>query len=81
MSITKQVVIDQITVTEFGVVLYREATRVFENGDLLMQKFARSSLEPGADLSAQPDQVRLVCEAVWTDQVVADFKAMQALPL
>ena len=28
MSLTKQVVIDQITVQENGVILYREATRI-----------------------------------------------------
>ena len=35
MSLTKTTTIDQITVTENGIVLYREATRIMEDGNEL----------------------------------------------
>jgi hypothetical protein len=39
MSLTKQTVIDQITVTENGVIFYREATRIMEDGVQLSQTY------------------------------------------
>ena len=37
MALSKETVVDQITVTEFGIVLYREATRIMEDGKQLSQ--------------------------------------------
>lgn len=65
MSITKQTVVDQITVTENGTILYREATSIIENGEVLTTTFHRSSLEKGADLTSVPDQVKRIAEAAW----------------
>jgi hypothetical protein len=47
MAITKQVVIDQTTVTENGIILYREATKIIEDGVELTKTYHRSSLAPG----------------------------------
>jgi hypothetical protein len=47
MAITKQVVIDQTTVTENGIILYREATKIIEDGVELTKTYHRTSLTPG----------------------------------
>jgi len=78
MSLTKSTVVDQITVTENGVVLFREATRIFENGVELSKTFHRSSLLPGQDVSAVPVNVQAICSAAWTAEVVAAFNAANA---
>jgi hypothetical protein len=77
MAITKQVVVDQITVTENGIILYREATKIIEDGVELTKTYHRSSLTPGQDLTGQPANVVAICNTVWTDEVVAAYKAMQ----
>jgi DNA-binding transcriptional LysR family regulator len=77
MAITKQTVVDQITVTENGTVLYREATRIVEDGNLLTQTYHRTSLTPGQDLSGQPDNVRSIAQVAWTPQVIAAYQAAQ----
>jgi len=77
MAITKQTVVDQITVTENGTVLYREATRIVEDGNLLTQTYHRTSLTPGQDLSGQPDNVRAIAQVAWTPQVIAAYQAAQ----
>ena len=77
MAITKQTVVDQITVTENGTVLYREATRIVEDGNLLTQTYHRTSLTPGQDLSGQPDNVRAIAQVAWTTQVIAAYQAAQ----
>lgn len=78
MAITKQTVIDQITVNENGVVLYREATRIIEDGNLLTQTYHRTSLIPGQDLTGQPANVVAIANAIWTTEVVAAYQAAQA---
>jgi DNA-binding transcriptional LysR family regulator len=77
MSLTKVKVIDQITVTESGAVLYREATRILEDGVELSKTYHRSSLVPGQDLSGVPDNVVAICQVVWTPEIVAAFQAAQ----
>jgi DNA-binding transcriptional LysR family regulator len=81
MAITKEVVIDQITVTENGIVLYREATRIIEDGKVLTQTYHRSSLTPGQDLEGQPANVAAICNTAWTPEVIAAYQAQQQAAL
>jgi archaellum component FlaF (FlaF/FlaG flagellin family) len=74
MPLSKSTVVDQITVTENGIVLYREATRVFEDGVELSKTYHRSSLIPGQDISAVPVNVQAICNAAWTPEVVAAYQ-------
>jgi hypothetical protein len=78
MTIEKQKVVDQITVTENGIVLYREATRIIEDGVQLTQTYHRTSLTPGQDLTGQPANVVAIAQAAWTPEVVAAYEAAQA---
>jgi DNA-binding transcriptional LysR family regulator len=75
MPLSKQVKIDQITVTENGIVLYREATSILEDGVELRKTYHRSSLTPGQDLAGVPDNVVAICNAAWTADVVAAYQA------
>ena len=78
MALEKQTVVDQITVTENGIVLYREATRIIEDGVELTQTYHRTSLTPGQDLTGQPANVVAICNAAWTPEIVAAYQAAQA---
>jgi hypothetical protein len=77
MALTKETVVDQITVTENGIVLYREATRIMEDGKQISQTYHRSSLAPEADLTGVPANVVAICNAAWTSEVIAVYKAQQ----
>jgi hypothetical protein len=68
MSLTKTTNIDQITVTENGTVLYREATRIMEDGNEISKTFHRTSLTPGQDLTGVPDSVVAICNTAWKDK-------------
>ena len=78
MSLTKTTTVDQITVTENGIVLYREATRIMEDGNELSKAYHRSSLTPGQDLAGVPANVVAHCNTAWTADVVAAYQAVQA---
>jgi predicted ThiF/HesA family dinucleotide-utilizing enzyme len=75
MSLNKSTVVDQITVTENGIVLFREATRILEDGVELSKTYHRSSLTPGQDLAGVPENVVAICNAAWTADVVAAYQA------
>jgi len=77
MSLTKTTTVDQITVTENGIVLYREATRIMEDGVQLSQTFHRSSLIPAQDLTGVPANVVAICNVAWTAEVIAAYQAAQ----
>jgi len=77
MAITKETVVDQVTVTENGIVLYREATRIIEDGKVLTQTYHRTSLTPGQDLTGQPANVAAICNVAWTPAVIAAYQAAQ----
>ena len=79
MSITKEKVIDQITVNENGTILYREAMRIMEDGTELTKTYHRSSLTPAQDLTGVPEKVVAICNAAWTAEVVAAYQAAQAI--
>jgi hypothetical protein len=78
MALTKETAVDQITVTENGIVLYREATRIMEDGTQLSQTYHRTSLTPGQDLAGQPANVVAICNAAWTPELIAAYAAQQA---
>ena len=78
MAITKETAIDQITVTENGIILYREATRIMEDGTELTKTYHRSSLTPAQDLTGVPEKVVAICNTAWTADVVAAYQAAQA---
>jgi len=78
MLLTKTTTVDQITVTENGIVLYREATRIMEDGVQLSQTYHRSSLTPAQDLTGIPANVVAICNVAWTPEVIAAYQAQQA---
>lgn len=80
MSLTKTTTIDQITVTENGIVLYREATRIIEDGAELSKTYNRTSLTPGQDLTGVPANVAAICNVAWTPEVIAAYQSQSAAP-
>ena len=77
MSLTKTTVIDQITIQENGTILYREATKIIEDGKELTKTYHRSSLTPGQDLTGVPANVVAIANTVWTLEVIAAYQAQQ----
>ena len=77
MSLTKTTVIDQITIAENGIVIYREATKILENDVEISKQYHRSSLTPAQDLTGVPANVVAICNTVWTEAVIAAYQAAQ----
>jgi hypothetical protein len=67
MALTKEIAVDQITVTDTGAVFVREVTRIMEDNVEISKQYHRTSFEKNADVSAQPQQVQDICAAAWKE--------------
>ena len=77
MALTKETIIDQITVTEKGIVFVREVTRIMEDGKEISKQYHRTSFAPVDDVSGQPQNVQDICNVAWTPEVIAAYQAQQ----
>ena len=75
MALTETKLIDKIEVVENGIVQVREATRISRDGEQVAQTYHRWTLNPGQDVSNQPDNVKAICQAAWTPEIIAAYQA------
>ena len=86
MALTESIEYDKIEVTgQYKAVQVRKATVIKKDGEELTRSFERYVLQAGTldasdnlvdtDLSAEPVEVSAICNAVWTSDVKAAWKA------
>jgi len=86
MALTESIEYDKIEVVgTYKAVQVRKATVIKKDGVELTRSFERYVLDAGTlddsdnlvdtDLSAQPTEVSAICNAAWTDDVKAAWKA------
>ena len=85
MAITKELVNDKIEVVNKWNIQVRTATVIKEDGVELSRSFHRKVLQPGTldasdnlvdtNISGEDADVQAICNAAWTTQVKADYKA------
>jgi hypothetical protein len=73
----KQESYSKIEVLESGVVQLRKTTTILDDGQVLSQAHHRSIVKPNDDISHLPDNVQAVCNAFWTDELIANFQSQQ----
>jgi hypothetical protein len=79
MAITKETQIGKIEVVgKYKSVQVRTDTVVMEDNEELSRKYHRHALAPDADISNEHSEVQAVCNAVWTDEVKANYEAFKA---
>lgn len=74
MSLTKEINIDKIEIIENGTVQVRQVTKIMEDGNELSKSFHRWTIAPGQDYSEQPDNVKAICQATHTPQVISAYQ-------
>jgi predicted metal-dependent HD superfamily phosphohydrolase len=67
----------QIELKESGHIQLRKTTTVLDDGQVLSQSHHRSVVTPLDDISDLPDNVQAVCNAFWTDELIANFQNQQ----
>lgn len=77
MSLIEKQIIDKIEVIgdAFPMVQVRRADVIEKDGVEIARSFHRHVLAPGDDISGEDPKVQAVCNAVWTDEVLAAYAA------
>ena len=79
MAITKETQIGKIEVVgKYKSVQVRTDTVVMEDGEELSRKYHRHALMPDAIITDEHSEVQAVCNAVWTDEVKANYETFKA---
>jgi hypothetical protein len=79
MPITKRTEIDKIEIVgDYRHVQVRTATVIEEDGVELSRSFHRHVVSPTDDYSGETDEVKAVCEAVFTAEVVEAYELSQS---
>ena len=79
MAITKETQIGKIEVVgKYKSVQVRTDTVVMEDGKELSRQYHRHALTPDAIITDEHDEVKAVCNAVWTQDVKDAYTAFKA---
>ena len=78
MALTETTEYDKIEIVgQYKTVQVRKAAVIKKDDTELTRSFERYSLNPDADVSKEPAEVKAVCDAVWTDEVKKSWKTFQ----
>jgi len=69
-------VIDQIEIIRDGSIQVRRTDLIREDGVEIAKAYHRHVLHPGDDLSEQDERVVAVANAVWTPELIEEYKEL-----
>jgi len=76
MALSESIEYDKIEVVgQYKNVQVRKATVIKKDDKELTRSFERYVLNPDADVSKEPAEVKAVCDAVWTDEIKDKWKS------
>ena len=78
MALTIQTVISAITILEDAQIHVRRSRRVFEDAEMVAERYHRRVLGPGDDTTQEDPRVRAVANLLWTPAVIDAYKAAKA---
>jgi len=77
--LTEKTIDDKIeVVSEHKIVQVRRALIIEKDGVEVSRSFSRRTMAPGQDCSGETDDVKSICAAVHTAEVIEAYKAAQA---
>lgn len=77
MALEKKIIEDKIEIIvvkdTMKSIQVRTRTSIMEDGKELSSSFHRHIINPGDDLTNESDEVKNICENVFTEQMIADY--------
>ena len=78
MALSESIEYDKIEVVgQYKAVQVRKATVIQKDGKELTRSFERYVLHPDSNIISEPNEIRAVCNAVWTQEVKDAWTAYQ----
>ena len=81
MALTETTTVDQIEVTNSNVIQIREALTIKRDDEVISSTFHRYTLLPGDDVSTKDSKIQAIANAIWTEEVIAAYRASLSTPL
>jgi hypothetical protein len=75
MALTETTKVDLIEVIENGSIQIRTANIIEKDGIELTRSFHRHVKHPGEDISNEEQKVQAIANAIWTEEVIAEYLA------
>tara|TARA_R100000655_G_scaffold107849_1_gene158863 strand:+ start:859 stop:1098 length:240 start_codon:yes stop_codon:yes gene_type:complete len=76
MALSESIEYDKIEVVgQYKNVQVRKATVITKDDKELTRSFERYVLNPDADVSKEPAEVKAICDAAWTDEIKDAWKS------
>ena len=76
MTLTEKQITDKIEVLENNSIQIRTATIIEKDGIEIAKTFHRHVLSPSDDITNEDVKVQSIANAIWTDEVIAEYKAL-----
>lgn len=76
MALSEITKVDKIEVTEFNTIQVRVANIILKDEIEISKNYVRYVLSPIDDISNEDTKVQAIANAIWTDQVINDYKAL-----
>ena len=74
MALLEKSIIDKIEVTEINSIQIRRANIIEKDGVEITRNFHRHVITPIDDISNEDEKVKLIANAIWTNEVIAKYK-------
>lgn len=76
MALTEETIIDKYEIVgPYKHVQCRHARVIYDDGVEISRAFHRHVINPGDDVSSEPEEVQAICAAVHTAEVIAAYQA------
>jgi hypothetical protein len=76
MALIEKTIIDKIELTEVNTIQIRTAISIIKDGADIAKTYHRHSLSPGDDVSNEDARVQAIANAIWTEDVINNYKAL-----
>ena len=76
MALIEKQSIDKIEVVENNFIQIRTATIIEKDNIEIAKTYHRHVLSPGDDITNEDAKVQSIANAIWTDEVIAEYKAL-----
>lgn len=77
MALTETIKVDQIELIETNSIQIRTATIIEKDGTEISRTYHRHVKHPGEDVSNEDPKVQAIANAIWTEEVIAAYKAFE----
>jgi hypothetical protein len=78
MALTETTKVDLIEVVENGSIQIRTTTIIEKDETEISRTFHRHVKHPGEDVSTEDSKVQAIANAIWTEEVIANYQALIA---